>query len=46
MYLGHRKGCGQTSGRETWCLEMLRSGDGFVQRTEKREVRKTKTKRE
>jgi hypothetical protein len=43
---GHRRGCGGTSGWEGCCLAELRSGDGFVQRTENKEVRKTKTKRE
>jgi hypothetical protein len=42
-YPGHPKGCGRTSGRETWCLVVLR--DGFVQRTEN-EVRQIKLKRE
>jgi hypothetical protein len=45
-YHGHRRGCGGTSGRETCCLAVLRSGDCFVQRTENTEVRKIKLKRE
>jgi hypothetical protein len=46
MYHGHRRGCGGTSGRKMCCLAVLRSGDGFVHRTESMEVRKTKSKRE
>jgi hypothetical protein len=44
MYHGRWRGCGGTSGREMYCLAVLRSGDGFVQRTENTKVRKTKTK--
>jgi hypothetical protein len=39
---GHRRGCGQTIGLETCWLVVMRSGHGFVQRTENTEVRKQK----
>jgi hypothetical protein len=43
-YDGHQRGCDQTIGLETCWLAVLRNGDGFVERTENTEVRKTKTK--
>jgi hypothetical protein len=46
MYHGHRRRRGQTSGRKMYCLAVVRSGDGFVHRTENTEVRKIKSKRE